>query len=341
MKTKLHIATFVALTVLIATVAQAQTSASYLYRLSDFSGPVSSLWARLAVDQSKGEIYTLNQSNSVIQIFNETAMQVFDCGEDLGLASAVDIAAAENGELFVLYRSPARSIKHLNFRGELMNEIRITGKERQQIDFTPTYIDYQAGNLYLADAEKMQIWTISTAGDVLSTYDFRKQIEQRIRTAMKVDGIRESQIKRLEDKLAALKGADLTGFSVDAKGTIFFTIAPLFSAFRATASGDLAEFGTPGGAPGKFGVIASISADDNGNIYVSDRLRCVVLIFDKEYNFLTEFGYRGEQPNNLVVPDDIAIDDRNNKVYVAQAANLGVSVFSIKHTAGDEKTAIN
>jgi len=311
--------------------AQAQTSASYLYRLSDFSGPVTSMWARIAVDQKEGEIYTLNRSDSVIQIFNDTAMQIFDCGENLTLASAIDIAVADKGELYVLYRSPAATVRHLNYRGELIREFKIVAVEQGFQDFSPAYIDYKAGNLYLADAGQMRVVVASTTGEIHQSFNFRKQIEGQIRTEMKNETLRESQRKRLQDKLAAIKGADLTGFSVDNKGNIYFTIAPLFAAFRSTAENKLEEFGTPGGAPGKFGVIASISADTEGNIFVSDRLRCVVLMFDNNFNFLTEFGYRGEQPDNLVVPDDIAIDGRNGRIYVAQAANLGVSVFSIKH----------
>ena len=237
----------------------------------------------------------------------------------------------DKGELYVLYRSPAATVRHLNYRGELIREFKIVAVEQEFQNFTPAYLDYKAGNLYLADAGKMQVVVASTTGEIHRRFNFRKQIEGQIRAEMKNETLRESQFKRLQDKLAAIKGADLTGFSVDNKGNIYFTIAPLFAAFRSTAENNLEEFGTPGGAPGKFGVIASISADTEGTIFVSDRLRCVVLMFDNNFNFLTEFGYRGEQPDNLVVPDDIAIDERNGRIYVAQAANLGVSVFSIKH----------
>jgi DNA-binding beta-propeller fold protein YncE len=94
--------------------------------------------------------------------------------------------------------------------------------------------------------------------------------------------------------------------------------------------GQFEVFGTSGGARGKFGVVAGIEADEHGNIYVADRLRSVVLIFDDEFNFQTEMGYRGGAPHNLVVPDDLAVDARNNKLYVSQAANLGVSVFKLR-----------
>ena len=81
---------------------------------------------------------------------------------------------------------------------------------------------------------------------------------------------------------------------------------------------------------GKFGVISGIEADAAGRIYVTDRLRCVVLVFDKDFQFVTEFGYRGAAPQNLIVPDDVAINDQNDTVYVSQAANLGVSVYKLQ-----------
>lgn len=319
----------ISLLLAMASPAFAQTSASYLYRLSDFSGPVASLWARLAIDEDQGEVYTLNRADAVIRIFNETAMQIFDCGEDLALASSVDIAAGEQGDLYVLYRSPAATVRRLNFRGELIEDIKITAAGPGLKSFHPSYLDYKNGNLYLADAEKMQVVVTSAKGVFQRSFDFRKVLEDKIRQQMKSEELNEAQRKKLQDRLAALKGADLTGFSVDGRGDIYFTIAPLFAAFRSTSQAGPEEFGTPGGAPGKFGVVASISADSKGNIFVSDRLRCVVLMFDKDFNFLTEFGYRGDRPENLIVPDDIAIDERHSRIYVAQAANLGVSVFGL------------
>ena len=54
----------------------------------------------------------------------------------------------------------------------------------------------------------------------------------------------------------------------------------LFSAFRLSPGGEVAQFGRPGSGPGKFGVVAGIAADEAGYIYVADRLRSVVLVFD-------------------------------------------------------------
>ena len=129
--------------------------------------------------------------------------------------------------------------------------------------------------------------------------------------------------KKLED-------IDLNGFTVDDQGNMFFTVPVLFSAYKLSVDGEMTEFGRSGSGRGKFGVAAGIATDEMGYVYVSDRLRCVVMVFDRDLQFQTEFGYRGNQPSNLIVPDDLAIDSSGN-VYVGQAANRGVSVFRIAY----------
>jgi len=71
-------------------------------------------------------------------------------------------------------------------------------------------------------------------------------------------------------------------------------------------------------------------ADDQGYYYVADRLKSVVLIFDKDFNFQTEFGYRGFKPQNLIGPRNLGLD-QNGRLYVSQLSNRGVSVFKITY----------
>ena len=118
------------------------------------------------------------------------------------------------------------------------------------------------------------------------------------------------------------------GFTVDHEGSIFFTMPVLFTVYKRSPDSTMASFGRPGSAPGRFGIVAGIASDSRGNLFVADKLRSVVMVFDKDFNFLTEFGYRGPRPGNLIVPDDVAID-RRDRVYVSQARKRGVAVFGI------------
>jgi hypothetical protein len=52
------------------------------------------------------------------------------------------------------------------------------------------------------------------------------------------------------------------------------------------------------------------------------------MVFDKEFRFIREFGYRGDKPGNLIRPNDLAMGN-SGKLYVTQVRNRGVSVFSL------------
>jgi len=87
-------------------------------------------------------------------------------------------------------------------------------------------------------------------------------------------------------------------------------------------------FGVSGSGPGRFGVVGGIVADEMGYTYVADRLKSVVLIFDGDFKFMKEFGYRGPGPDNLVGPKYLALDAQG-KLYVSQLKDRGISVFKI------------
>jgi hypothetical protein len=61
---------------------------------------------------------------------------------------------------------------------------------------------------------------------------------------------------------------------------------------------------------------------------VVERLRSVVMVYDREFRFLQEFGYRGSKPGNLIRPNEVAVGN-SGKLYVTQVMNRGVSVFTV------------
>jgi len=304
--------------------------ATYMYKLSDFSGEVPSLWARVAVNPELGEVYALNREDSAIQIYNNEAMQIFGFGEELGLSSALDITSGQNGDLYVLYSNPLNRILHLDYKGAPLGEIVPRDLPDTVRGFQANFMVLNDDKLYLADGEAMQVLILSLEGQYLNHYDLRAALEGQTQKELNQKDLRTSQERKLQDDLKALSSAEINGFSVGGNEEIYFTIPTLFSAFRYNSDGTLEQFGVSGGAVGKFGVVSGIETDSSGHVYISDRLRCVVLVFDKDFQFVTEFGYRGAAPQNLIVPDDIAINDQNGTVYVSQAANLGISVFSLQ-----------
>jgi len=304
--------------------AFAGVTASFRYPLSNFSGPVLSQWAKLAIDSERNEVYTLRQRKNDIRVFDEHGMEIFVFAE--GFGSAADIAIGNDGDIFVLSRGYQTATVHLlNFRGEEVAEIPLQGVPAIFSKFVADRLVHRNNSLYLVDSRAMKVVVVDEAGRFWKGYDLKREIKPFV---PREDVARELTINDWRKK--KLEDIELNGFTVDDQGNIFFTVPVLFSAFKRPLRGELMRFGKSGSAKGKFGVVSGITTDDMGYIYVSDRLRSVVLIFDRNMVFQTEFGYRGDQPSNLFVPDDLAVDSSGN-LYVGQAANRGVSVFKVVH----------
>jgi sugar lactone lactonase YvrE len=165
------------------------------------------------------------------------------------------------------------------------------------------------GHFYFISLPASRVIVTDTSGA------FQKQVE--LLPLLEVEDRRKSDIETI-------------GFTVDGEGNLFFTVPTLFKVFKVSPDGKVTSFGRPGSPPGRFGILSGIATDSRGNLLVADKLKCVIMVFDKNFNFLAEFGYRGARPENLIQPDDLAID-RRDRLYVSQGRRRGVSVFALAH----------
>jgi hypothetical protein len=246
-------------------------------------------------------------------------MEIYNFGEDsaLGNISMTHLAVDKDGNILLLsynhdVRGTSYSIIRCNFRGEFVSKFEPHDLPSDFSGFSPSriiYRDYKEGRLYLVDKNLMKVVVTDMSGAYLDGYD-----------------------------LAALLGFDekkrrdtgIVGFNVDKEGNILFTIPVLFQAYKLSPDRKIVSFGQRGSAPGKFNVVGGIVSDDQGYLYLTDTLRCVVMIFDKDFKFLKEFGYRGYRPSNLIAPMELTVDNRG-RIYVSQSARRGVSVFKITY----------
>ena len=294
----------------------AELKASFQYLLSNFSGPVPSQWARLDFDPRQQELYTLSPGLNEMRIFNLQGMEIFAFGGDGDIVSVVDIASGDDGIIYVLARDFRRNgIQALNYRGEPESVITIHNLPDQFQEFHPDRIEYRNGHFYLLDSGASSVIVISKDGT----------FKQGRELAPEFDKMADEQDPEKKKSL----DLNINGFSIGVDGRLYFTVPTLFSAFRLNPDGSLDVFGTSGSGPGKFGVVSGIVADDQGNIYVADRLRSVVMIFDHKFVFQGEFGYRGDRPEDMIVPDDLVLDQAGSRIFVSQAANKGVGVYKI------------
>ncbi len=290
--------------------ALADVKASYLYNLSGFTGAMPYNWAGLSVDKDRNEIYVVYQNE--VDIFNEKGMKIYSFGNDENITGVIyDVAVDADGTIFLLLLNGDNySVVRCNYRGEPVSRLEFRNFPPEFSKIFPNRIIYRAGNLYIADlVGSKKVVITDTAGVFRDGYDIGSLL-----------GLEEIKGKPGQEK-------EIAGFSVDKEGNMLFTIPTIFRAFSISPDRSVRSFGEAGNIPGKFSVAAGIGADDAGNYYVVDTLKSVVMIFDKDFNFITEFGYRGNQPGNLIAPRNMVVN--NGYLYVSQSRKRGVSVYRI------------
>jgi hypothetical protein len=285
--------------------ASAQVKPAYLYTLSTVTGPLHYDWVRVQVDAGRDEAYVIFQN--VVRVFNPSGMQIFSFGEDLDVGQIADVAVDADGSILVLsYRGASPVVTRCNYRGVPVRTVTVENLP-PGVPFRPQHVVYRDGLYYFVSLTEGTLVVTDASG----------------------------RYRRHADLFAALdpdekqkSGAEISGFTVDRDGSLYFTVPALFKVFKSSAGGATTFFGTPGSAAGRFGNVAGIAVDSRGNILVADKLKCVVIAFDKAFKFLGEFGYRGARRDNLILPDAVAIDSKD-RLYVSQARGRGVSVFAL------------
>lgn len=285
----------------------AQVEATYLYTLSSFSGPIRYDFARIHADEATNETYVLYQN--LVRIFSPSGMEVYSFGDDLDLGQLLDAVVDTNGDIILLsYKDGRSNVTRCNFRGVPQGPIEIRNLPAG-LEFSANRMVLRNGLFYFATLSKSTVIVTHSSGEFLRYIDFLPLIESNERPG---------------------GGAEMNGFAVDNEGNMLFSVATQFKVFKFSPDGKLAAFGRSGSAPGRFGVVAGVASDSRGNVVVTDKLKCVVMVFDGDFNFVTEFGYRGSRPENLILPDDVAIDGKD-RVYVSQGRRRGISVFAVTH----------
>jgi hypothetical protein len=299
----------IALSGLVATPAESQpVRGGFLYTLASFTGPVRDNFSRVVADRERNEVYLLYQNT--IRVFNDSGMEIYQFGDDLDLGQIVDVALDREGDVLLLtYRDSRSAIVRCNYRGEPKSTIELKNVPAEFSDFSPNRMIYRQGSFYLASLLGMMLVIADRDGNFTKGYDLLPLFE-------------------LEEKDRG--NVEISGFFVDADANVIMTVPVLFRAYILSPDGAVTWFGKPGGAPGRFNIVAGVVRDSKKNYLVVDRLKCAVLVFDRNFNFTKQFGIRGYRPGDLISPNDIAIDNQD-RIYVTQMGKRGVSVYALNY----------
>lgn len=270
----------------------------YLYELTTTTAKVTLAWPRLAWDPEGRELYLA--SNRGVEIFNPAGVEVYRFRSTEALGQVTHALPAPDGEiLLATVQNQKRVLVRCDFRGKPLGELELK-LPGELADFSYRDIQRSGDKLYFFDHKQFRVVSTTLDAAFAGLVDFRRSME--------ADGSPASDLEP-------------NGFWVDAKGTIYVGFPLLFYVAVIGPDGTVRGFGQKGSVPGKFNVIAAVTADDDGYVYVADILKSTVQVFDPKFRFVG-------QATGLVLPGGLAYGD--GRLYVAQGGTAGIAVFRLR-----------
>lgn len=284
--------------------------ATYLFQLVTPTGVLPLHWPSLTYDRTHDELFVV--AEGFVRVFDATGMEVHSFGDDGSLGRVERVAVLEDGELLLLTNVDGkRALLRCDFRGEPIAPLELAELPASLGDFQPDQMVYRDGRLYFAERGSMRVVVTDGTGRYLRASNLREVVT----AVLPPDGDRRPP-------------THLDAFNVDDAGNLLVTMATTFAAAVVSPDGEVRLFGMRGSRPGTFNIVGGIDANENGLLFVTDRLRSSVSVWSRDLQHLGAFGYRGEDVSNLSTPYEIAVG--NGKVFVAQAGGQGVKVFRIQ-----------
>lgn len=276
-----------------------------LYDLSDFSGAIPYSDVSVYADRARDEVYTT--TGRTVRVFNASGMEIYRFGDDWDLGMVYGLAVNPDGNILMLAhrlqstQERGWQIVRCDYRGVPLGRLDIDLPDTLA-DFWPDRMAHGDGKLYLVSTTGLEAVVLDVYGRYLRHWNLAEML-----------GIEDPATQ------------NISGVAADQAGNLLLTIPVLFKAYVVASGGSVSFFGTPGSAPGLFGIASGIAADDHGNVFVADRLRNVVMIFGPDHRFIREFGLESGTLS-LHRPTELTTGN-NGRLYVTQARNQGVAVF--------------
>lgn len=274
----------------------------FQFTLSDNVEEHWTSFSALTYDPVHDELYAA--TGDTVAVYKE-GFETFRFTTDPRIGGVYGVAPLEDGALLVLSSSGA--LFRCNFRGKFLAQVPLTGLTDSMGAIRPDRIQLARGRVYLADSIRMKVVEVSPEGKVLSFRDLAPLV--------------------VDPKQKKQRDYWISGFGVDEAGNLLFTIPTAFAVYVVSPEGEVKSFGQSGSREGRFNIVGAIARDDSGMFYVADVLRCVVILFDKDFTYLRELGGRGYAPGRLIAPSAVVVG--NHWLFVSQGGNRGVNAYRV------------
>ncbi|HZI95354.1 MAG TPA: hypothetical protein VFE84_14000, partial [Patescibacteria group bacterium] len=197
------------------------------------------------------------------------------------------------------------SLRRADFRGRPMGEV-VVDQSGEAAGLLPNRLLIRSGRIWLVSLGQMRAASYFPEGKLERILD----------------------LAALGALLPEERGnAEVSGIDIGSDGTIVFAVPAQFRVHAIDPGGGVRSFGKTGSGAGNFAVLGDVALDGEGNIFVCDRQRSVVMVFNRDFRFLRETN-RISSREWLMRPGFLALDP-GGRLYVSQVRNRGVAVFAV------------
>ncbi|HFC54045.1 MAG TPA: 6-bladed beta-propeller [Gammaproteobacteria bacterium] len=262
----------------------------------------------------------------------------------------MSVAVDGKGRIYVA--DPAAGMIHI-FHSEKRKYSFIEAIGGKELRFPIGLAVDEGDNLYVADGQRKQIFSLTTRGKPGRIYGKPGQLQRPAGIA--VDSRRGllyvADPPAHDIKIFSLDSGKLTGsigrrgvgagefnfpawLTVGAKGQLHVTDS--LNGRIQTLSSDgkpVSSFGKLGDGTGSFSSPKGVAVDSDGHLYVADAGFDNIQIFDQRGRLLLYFGGSGQAPGLFWMPGGVFIDG-DDRIYVADSYNRRVQIFQYLKAKG-------
>ena len=219
-------------------------------------------------------------------------------------------------------------------------------EESQDRILKPYGVAIHKGKIYVCDVGQSQVKVIDLKKKTFETFPSGRPLQSPVNILIEPDGTKYVSdslggaifVYNAQDKLVSFLGKDLGIKPIDlaVRGEYLYVTddnSKQVLVLDKTSGELIRRIGKPvadkaNWGPDEFDMITGVALDQQGNVYVGDKLKNKVTKFDASGVYSSSYGKYGSSPDSLIFAKGIAIDKENRVWVVDTGPATAVKVYN-------------
>ena len=264
--------------------------------------------ASVYFDNRHDELFVADARNSRILIFDSHGRYTFDFRNQRHLAGARQLAVDSLGRIYVLRADSESVVSVFDYNGVHLKEMRFTHPGTDSALSIGGLLLDDGDRMYIVSLSPPHVYSFTTGGGPLSDFAVNPD-----------DGDAGNQW--------------MIGTPALAGNMLLIPLPMIPTVARYALDGRFIDnIGYGGGGAGELAFPIAVAGDSEGRIFILDKHRHTVIIFNSDGKFVRETGGKGISPGWLYHPTTLAVNNMQEAI-VGQSFLGRVQAISVEESA--------